>query len=92
VSQALLQSRKTEAGSIARFLSAPDVEALVCRALREVLRTYQQTAQTGNDIPGRRADIVALATDATIHIVEIKSSVADFSRGHRMARLSRPLR
>jgi hypothetical protein len=26
----------------------------------------------------RRADIVALATDATIHIVEIKSSVADF--------------
>jgi site-specific DNA recombinase len=29
VSQALLQSRKTEAGSIAR-VSAPDVEALVC--------------------------------------------------------------
>jgi hypothetical protein len=27
---------------------------------------------------GRRADIVALAGDGTIHIVEIKSSVADF--------------
>jgi len=59
------------------FISAPDVEALVCRALREVLRTDHETAQTGN-IPGRRADIVALATDATIHIVEIKLSVADF--------------
>ena len=57
------------------FISAPDVEALVCWALR---RTDGETAQTGNDIPGRRADIVALATDATIHIVEIKSSVADF--------------
>jgi hypothetical protein len=34
--------------------------------------------RTDDDIPGRRADIVALATDATIHIVEIKSSVADF--------------
>jgi hypothetical protein len=60
------------------FISAPDVEALVCRALREVLRTDDETAQTGNDIPGRRADIVALATDAKIHIVEIISSVADF--------------
>src|ERR1700730_7259569 len=60
------------------FISAPDVEALVCRALREVLRTDHETAQIGNDIPGRRADIVALATHATIHIVEIKSSVADF--------------
>jgi hypothetical protein len=29
-------------------------------------------------LSGRRADIVALATDATIHIIEIKSSVADF--------------
>ena len=27
---------------------------------------------------GRRADLVALALDGTIHIVEIKSSVADF--------------
>jgi hypothetical protein len=27
---------------------------------------------------GRRADIVALGTDGSIHIVEIKSSIADF--------------
>ena len=49
VSQALLQSRKTEAGSIAR-VSAPDVEALVCRAVKEALRTDQETDQIGNDI------------------------------------------
>jgi DNA invertase Pin-like site-specific DNA recombinase len=50
VSQALLQSRKTEAGSIAR-VSAPDVEALVCRAVKEAGQTDPETAQTGNDIP-----------------------------------------
>ena len=49
VSQALLQSRKSEAGSIAR-VSAPDVEALVCRAVKEALRTDQETDQIGNDI------------------------------------------
>jgi site-specific DNA recombinase len=50
VSQALLQSRKTEAGSIAR-VSAPDVETLVCRALGEALQTDPETAQPCNDIP-----------------------------------------
>jgi site-specific DNA recombinase len=49
VSQALLQSRKAEAGSIAR-LSAPDVETLVCRALREARRTDQETAQTDHGV------------------------------------------
>jgi hypothetical protein len=49
VSQALLQSRKTEAASIAR-VSAPDVEALVCKAVREALRTDQETVQTDNDV------------------------------------------
>ena len=29
-------------------------------------------------VSGRRADIVALAADATIHIVEVKSCAADF--------------
>ncbi len=29
-------------------------------------------------LSGRRADIVALADDARVHIVEIKSSIADF--------------
>jgi site-specific DNA recombinase len=49
VSQALLQSRKTEAGSISR-VSAPDFEALVCRALKEAGRTDPETAQSGNDV------------------------------------------
>lgn len=47
--KALLQSRKAEAGSIAR-LSAPDVETLVCRALREAHRTDQETAQTDHGV------------------------------------------
>ncbi len=50
VSQALLQSRKTEAGSIAR-VSAPDVEILVYKAVKEALRPDQETAQTDNDNP-----------------------------------------
>jgi hypothetical protein len=45
VSQALLQNRKTEAGSIAR-VSAPDVEALVCKAVKEAGRTDPETDQT----------------------------------------------
>jgi site-specific DNA recombinase len=49
VSQALLQSRKTEAGSIAR-VSAPDVEALVCKAVKEARRTDPETARTDIDI------------------------------------------
>jgi site-specific DNA recombinase len=48
--EALLQSRKSEAGSIAR-VSAPDVEAIICKALRDALRTDPETAQAGNDIP-----------------------------------------
>jgi site-specific DNA recombinase len=38
VSQALLQNRTTEAGSISRA-SAPDIEALVCRGPRRMRRT-----------------------------------------------------
>ncbi len=41
VSQALLQNRKSEAGTITR-VSAPDVEALVCKALREALKTNDE--------------------------------------------------
>jgi site-specific DNA recombinase len=50
VSQALLRSRKTEAGSIAR-VSAPDVETLGCRALTETFQTDRETAQADNVIP-----------------------------------------
>ena len=51
----------------------------VARGTRRLLRRLNYS--TVAELPllsGRRADIVALATDATIFIVEIKSSVADF--------------
>ena len=52
VSQALLQNRKAEAGSIAR-VSAPDVEALVAKAVTEALRNNQEMAQTSDFAPDR---------------------------------------
>jgi len=51
----------------------------VARGTRRLLRARgfssvaEMTLQSG-----RRADIVALASDGTIHIIEIKSSIADF--------------
>jgi site-specific DNA recombinase len=42
VSQALLQNRKSEAGSVAR-VSAPDVEQAVGKALRETLQANEKT-------------------------------------------------
>ena len=52
---------------------------LVARGTRRLLRNLKFSSLT--ELPlasGRRADIVALALDATVVIVEIKSSVADF--------------
>jgi len=51
----------------------------VARGTRRLLRAMKFATVT--ELPllsGRRADIVALGGDATIHIIEIKSSVADF--------------
>jgi hypothetical protein len=51
----------------------------VARGTRRLLRRLNYSTVT--ELPlltGRRADIVALAMDATIIIVEVKSSVADF--------------
>ncbi|MGH6841386.1 MAG: MmcB family DNA repair protein [Methylocella sp.] len=51
----------------------------VARGTRRLLRRLNFSTVT--ELPlhsGRRADIVALAMDATIYIIEIKSSVADF--------------
>ena len=51
----------------------------VARGTRRLLRRLNYSTVT--ELPllsGRRADIVALAMDATIIIVEIKSSIADF--------------
>jgi hypothetical protein len=51
----------------------------VARGTRRLLRRLKFSTLT--ELPllsGRRADIVALADDGAIHIVEIKSSIADF--------------
>jgi hypothetical protein len=51
----------------------------VCRGTRRLLRNLRFSTLT--ELPlasGRRADIVALASDATLVIVEVKSSIADF--------------
>ncbi len=51
----------------------------VARGTRRLLRRLNFSTLT--ELPllsGRRADIVALADDGRIHIVEIKSSIADF--------------
>jgi hypothetical protein len=52
---------------------------LVVRGTRRLLRNLKFSSLT--ELPlasGRRADIVALAHDATVVIVEVKSSIADF--------------
>src|SRR6202047_476350 len=51
----------------------------VARGTRRLLRRLNFSTVTALPLlSGRRADIVALATDATILIVEVKSSIADF--------------
>lgn len=61
-----------------------DTALLVARGTRRMLRRLGFSTVT--ELPllsGRRADIVALADDGTIHIVEVKSSVADFRADHK---------
>ena len=56
-----------------------EMALFVARGTRRLLRAYQFATLT--ELPlqsGRRADIVALGSDGTIHIVEVKSSIADF--------------
>jgi hypothetical protein len=51
----------------------------VARGTRRLLRRLNFSTVT--ELPllsGRRADIVALADDGRVHIIEIKSSIADF--------------
>jgi hypothetical protein len=51
----------------------------VARGARRLLRAHGFASLTEMPLPsGRRADIVALAPDGEILIIEIKSSVADF--------------
>jgi hypothetical protein len=52
---------------------------LVAQGVRRMLRTMNLASVTElNLADGRRADLMALAPDGTLIIVEIKSSVADF--------------
>src|ERR1700744_6622332 len=56
-----------------------DMALWVARGTRGMLRARKFATVTELALPtGRIADIVALAEDATIIIVEIKSSIADF--------------
>jgi hypothetical protein len=52
---------------------------LIRRGVQRLLRAHRLMSIAELTLPnGRRADIVALASDGVIHIVEIKSSMADF--------------
>ncbi len=52
---------------------------MVARGVRRLLRAQGFSTICEMPLPGgRRADIVAVGNDGAIHIVEIKSSVADF--------------
>ena len=52
---------------------------LVARGVRRMLRAHGFSSVTELALlSGRRADIVALHFDGTVHIIEIKSSLADF--------------
>jgi hypothetical protein len=56
-----------------------EMALFVARGTRRLLRAHGYASVTELPLPnGRRADIVALGTDSTILIVEVKSSVADF--------------
>jgi len=60
-------------------ITRPEATRLVARGARRLLRDMGFAALAEVPLPsGRRADLVALAPDGTLHIVEIKSSRADF--------------
>jgi hypothetical protein len=69
VSQALLQNHKAEAGTVAR-VSAPDVEALVARAVEKAVRVNQEMAPTEDESTDR--DLVLRNVErVTIHVDHI---------------------
>ena len=52
---------------------------MVARGVRRMLRAHGFSSMTELGLmSGRRADIVALHGTGTVHIIEIKSSIADF--------------
>ena len=61
-----------------------DTALFVARGTRRFLRALGFATVTEMALrSGRRADIVALGADGTIHIIEIKSSIADFRADHK---------
>jgi hypothetical protein len=57
VSHALLQGRKAEAGSVSR-ISAPDVETLVCKSIREAVGVSEEVS--GRDLVGQHIERIAI--------------------------------
>lgn len=56
----------------------------ICRGVVRVLAAHGLAAISELPLPnGRRADVVGLAPDGTIWIVEIKSSIEDFRSDHK---------
>ena len=56
-----------------------EMALMVARGVRRMLRAHGFASVTELALlSGRRADVVALHGDGTLHIIEIKSSVADF--------------
>ncbi len=61
-----------------------DAAALITRGVRRMLA--DRAIRTLVEVPlanGRRADVLGLAEDGSILIVEVKSSVADFQSDHK---------
>lgn len=80
----------SEAAMHANFArsSAVDAEeraaALILRGVQRLLR--QWSMESVAELPlanGRRADVVGIGPAGEIHIIEIKSSVADFNSDHK---------
>lgn len=56
-----------------------EIALFVARGTRRLLRAKGFSSLTEMTLhSGRRADIVAVTADGTIHIIEVKSSIADF--------------
>ena len=77
VSQALLQSRKSEAGTIAR-VSAPDIEQLVCDAVRKALNANDGACD--RDLIRARIERIIIQSDRiaiTLREPELEADLSD---------------
>lgn len=77
VSHALLQNRKREAGTVSR-VSAPDIEQLVCDALRGRLNANDDACD--RDLIRARIDRIVIQSDQiaiTFHGSELKANIQD---------------